>query len=121
MLMRTQTVAVAACIAGLAAGQAAAQDPYAVYNQARAYHHFLTSPYRTRTYSGTIPGFVQNFATPLGYGTAWRTPGYQYQRISPRGFEGYLLPGQQGVTVVRPAGLFVPPPVLYPLPGGIPR
>ncbi len=115
--MRSRLVMAAALLAGvLAAGQAAAQDPYAEYNLSRAYRHFLTSPYRTRTFSGTVPGYTVPFSTPLEYGTAWRAPGYLHARISPRGHEGYFIPGQEGITVLRPAVIFLPAPAYYPFP-----
>jgi hypothetical protein len=121
-LMCSRQAMVAALLAsGLAAGQAAAQDPYAEYNRARAYRHFLTSPYRTRTYSGTIPGYVGSFATPQEYGTVWRTAGFLHERISPRGHEGYFIPGQEGMTVIRPAVFYLPPPTFYPPPWSFPR
>jgi hypothetical protein len=113
--MRARQVMAAVLLAGgLVSGRAIAQDPYAEYNRARAYRYFLTSPYRTRTYSGTIPGYATNFSTPLEYGTAWRAPGYWHERISPRGHEGYIIPGQEGITVIRPAVIFLPPPWGFP-------
>jgi hypothetical protein len=115
--MRLRQMMTAALLAGsLAAGSAAAQDPYAEYNLARAYHHFMTSPYRTRTWSGTVPGYAAPFSTPLEYGTAWRAPGYLHVRISPRGSEGYFIPGQEGITVLRPAVIYLPPWAFAPFP-----
>jgi hypothetical protein len=120
--MRSRQVLMAALLAGgLTAAQAAAQDPYAEYNRARAYRHFLTSPYRTRSYSGTIPGYVESFSAPQEYAAVWRSAGFLHERISPRGHEGYFIPGQEGITVLRPVGFFLPSYALYPPPWSFPR
>jgi hypothetical protein len=78
-------------------GRASAQfDPYADYNRARAYRHFLSSPYSVRTYSGTTPGYYAEGYTPYGYERRWRPPGYLHQRISPYGFESHqFVPGER--------------------------
>ncbi len=115
--MRSRQMLTVALFAGsLAAGPAAAQDPYAEYNLARAYRHFITSPYRTRTWSGTVPGYAAGFSNPLEYGTVWRAPGYVHMRISPRGSEGYFIPGQEGMTVIRPTVIYPPPWAFSPFP-----
>jgi hypothetical protein len=96
---------------GMTAAPAGAQYPYVTYNQERAYRHFLNSPYRTRAYYGTTPGFVAETPTPYGYERAWREPGYVRQMISPRGFESYRVD-----PPVQVEGYLLPPPVLYAVP-----
>ena len=104
-------------VAGLAVGRARAQgpawDPYWDYTRARAYRHFLNSPYRTRTYSSFTPGYVVGGITPYGYEQAWRGSGYLHQRISPRGFESYRVVPPRGGSVTVP-GVVVPYPPLVP-------
>jgi len=96
-----------------------AQEPVPMtYNQARAYHHFLTSPYSYRTYSGTTPGYSVEGFTPYGYEGYARGPGYFQQRITPRGYESYYaVPPAEGYTIGPPVFAPYPPPVygnLYP-------
>ena len=91
---------------------APAQDLPMTYNPARAYRHFLTSPYSYRTYSGTTPGYAVEGFTPFGYEGYARGPGYFQHRITPRGYESYYaVPPEAGFRIGPPA--FAP----YPVPG----
>jgi hypothetical protein len=100
--------------AGIMPARALAQYPYLTYNQERAYRHFLNSPYRTRAFYGTTPGFVAERPTPYGYERAWRERGYVRMMISPRGFETYRVD-----PPVQVEGYLLPPaPVLYASPYG---
>ena len=88
--------------------------PPVSYNYARAYRHFLNSPYSYRTFSSLSPGYVTSGYTPYGYQWTFVGPGYTQQRITPRGFEGYTVtPGSRLDTVSPP--VFVP---AYPGPYG---
>jgi hypothetical protein len=90
---------------------APAQDLPMTYNQARAYRHFLTSPYSYRTYSGMTPGYVVEEFTPYGYEKYARGPVYFQHRITPRGYEShYLAPPETGFRIGPPVfGPFPPP------------
>jgi hypothetical protein len=77
-------------------------------NFARAYRHFLNSPYSYRTLSSQTPVYVTSLAvpslsTPYPYGYYRWTfvdPAYTHLRITPRGFEGYTVtPGSRTYTV----------------------
>jgi hypothetical protein len=72
------------------AGSSSAQErwPYSS-NAARAYYHFLTSPYSYRTYSGPVMPYRVDVFTPYGYERFAAGPGYVHQRITPHGFESY--------------------------------
>jgi hypothetical protein len=111
-MRRTLIVLGLVCFVGQPAA-APAQEPVPMtYNQARAYRHFLTSPYSYRTYSGTTPGFAVEGFTPFGYEGYARGPGYFQHRITPRGYESYYLaPPETGFRIRPPA--FAP----YPMPG----
>ena len=105
-------LAVAFGAAGL--GPARAQDPYygppVAYTTARAYHHFLTSPYSYRTYSRSYPGYTVEGYTPYGYESVTHDPGYLHERITPYGFERYrVVPGYHGYVVVPAAPIYVVP------------
>jgi hypothetical protein len=77
-------------------------------NYARAYQHFLNSPYSYRTFSSLSPGYVTSGYTPYGYQWTYVDPVYTHQRITPRGFEWYnTTPGSRTYTVTPP--VFMPP------------
>jgi hypothetical protein len=77
--------------------------PPVSYNYARAYRHFLTSPYTYRTFSSLSPGYVTSEVTPYGYQWTFVGPAYTHQRITPRGFEGYsVMPGSRTEIVGPP-------------------
>jgi hypothetical protein len=78
------TLSLALALAGSAAGQ-----PWPSYSQQRAYRHFLRSPYPTRTFSTSTPGYAARRYTPWGYEEVYRAPGYFRQEIGPRGFLTY--------------------------------
>jgi hypothetical protein len=104
-------------LAGLAPGHARAQEGlyayYADYNAARAYRHFLNSPYSYRTYSTTSPGYVAEGPTPYGgYVRFWRTPGYLNERITTHGYQRFeVVPGGGSYEVIPGVLLpYLPPP-----------
>jgi len=68
--------------------------PFYNYNYDRAYRHFLTSPYSYRTFSSLGQGYRADVLTPFSSQSFYREPGYEHQRISPRGLERYsVVPG----------------------------
>ncbi|MGE3804232.1 MAG: hypothetical protein AB7K24_06130 [Gemmataceae bacterium] len=73
------------------AGQLQAQSPYGEYNRARAYRHFLNSPYSYRTYSAFPPATGYQSVGPFSAEGLNVDPGYIHQRITPRGFESYRV------------------------------
>jgi len=76
------------------ANAAYGEPDYSSYNYARAYHHFLTSPYSYRTFSSLSPGRGSQYLTPYGSEGYYRQPGYEQQRITPYGYESYgYVPG----------------------------
>jgi hypothetical protein len=102
-------------------GPARAQDLYGPppvdYTTARAYRHFLTSPYSYRTYSRAYPGYTAEGYTPYGYERVTRDPGYLHERITPDGFERYRVAPGYHATIVRPAvGPYFGPPYAPPYP-----
>jgi hypothetical protein len=89
-----------------AAAPAYAPPPVS-FNYARAYQHFLTSPYSYRTFSSLSPAYVTSGFTPYGYQWTFVGPVYTHQRITPRGFEGYsVMPGSRTDIVAPP--VYVP-------------
>src|SRR5262245_51185101 len=78
---------VAGFLAVLLPGRSLAQDYVPTSpNAARAYHHFLTSPYSFRTFSsGSAPYTLEGY-TPYGYERYVVGPSYIHQRITPYGF-----------------------------------
>jgi hypothetical protein len=90
-------------------------------NAARAYHHFLTSPYSFRTFSSLSSAYPVQRVTPYGIESSFVGPVYVHQRITPFGFESYTSPPPPNLTVVRyPHRAYYPPPVYvspYPPPG----
>jgi hypothetical protein len=97
---------------------AQAQDPWADYNTARAYHHYLTSPYTVKAYSALDSGRAWGYDTPLESGRFWRTPGYYHEMVTPYGREVYGVPSWTGGYVVPRPVLVYPVPVVpgYPYP-----
>jgi hypothetical protein len=77
--------------------------PPVSYNYARAYRHFLNSPYSYRTFSSQSPGYATFNDTPYGYQWTVVGPSYTHQRITPHGFEGYTVPPASVTYTVRPA------------------
>jgi hypothetical protein len=70
------------------------QPPFYNYNYDRAYSHFLSSPYSFRTFSSLGQGYRVDTFTPFSSQSFYREPGYEHQRISPRGLERYyIVPG----------------------------
>jgi hypothetical protein len=111
----TLSVALAAALGAAGLGTVRAQDPYygppVDYTTARAYHHFLTSPYSYRTYSRSFPGYTVEGYTPYGYERVTRDPGYLHERITPYGFERYrVVPGYHATVVVPAVGPYYGPP-----------
>ena len=109
--MRLLTITAALLLAPCAS----AQDPYADYNAARAYRHFLNSPSSLRTYSSYRAGHVWGYDTPLEAGRFWQTPSYYHERISWSGREVYGVPPAEGGYIVR-RPVLVSPPVIVPRP-----
>src|SRR3954469_4703397 len=107
-----KTITALALAAGLAlfslCGEAKAQDPYADYNRARAYHLFLTSRSPYRTYSGATPGYMRRYSTPYAYGEDWQAPTYHHERITPYGYERYVAPPARGGYVAPRPVVVVP-------------
>jgi hypothetical protein len=77
-------------------------------NFARAYQHFLNSPYSYRTFSSLSPGYVTSGYTPYGYQWTFVDPTYTHQRITPHGFEWYATPPSSRTYTVSPP-VFMPP------------
>jgi hypothetical protein len=110
------------------------QPPYYNYNYDRAYSHFLSSPYSYRTFSSLGQGYRVDTFTPFSSQSFYREPGYEHQRISPRGLERYyIVPGYGEDTATpfwgygyRVPGYsrheFIPstPPLRTPLPYQVP-
>jgi len=70
------------------------RPPFYNYNYDRAYRHFLSSPYSFRTFSSLGQGYRVDTVTPFSSASFYREPGYEHQRISPRGLERYyIVPG----------------------------
>jgi len=104
------------------------------YNYDRAYRHFLSSPYSFRTFSSLGQGYRVDAFTPFSSQSFYREPGYEHQRISPRGLERYyIVPGYGEDTLTpfwgysyRVPGYsrheFIPstPPLRTPLPYQVP-
>jgi hypothetical protein len=69
-------------------------DYNAAWNFNRAYHHFMASPYTSRTFSTTTPGYVMNYPTPYyGYQSYYTGPGYINQAATPYGYQvNYGMP-----------------------------
>jgi hypothetical protein len=88
---------------GLAVGSAQAQ-PWTTYplppynapgmspNYYLAHQRFLASPSDYRTFSGMRRGADVDYLTAYGLGVYYRQPAYQYERITPYGYEssGYV-------------------------------
>jgi hypothetical protein len=85
--------------------------PYS-YNTARAYSHFLTSPYSYRTYSATVMPYRVEAYTPYSHERFATGPGYVHQRITPHGFESYYAAPSWSYRVTYLPG----PIVLRPVP-----
>jgi hypothetical protein len=103
------TLLALAFTATLAASAVSAQDPYADYNRARAYRHYLTSPYSFRTYSDLQSGRTWSYDTPLESGRFWQTPGYYHEEISPTGrWSAAVPPRVEGYVVARPVVIYAP-------------
>jgi hypothetical protein len=71
-------------------------------NFARAYRHFVNSPYSYRTLSSWTPGYVTSFSAPYSPSFQWTfvDPAYTHLRITPYGFEGYsVTPGSRTYTI----------------------
>jgi hypothetical protein len=93
--------------------QAPPHEPprHADYNYARAYRHFLSSPYSARTFSSFGPGYQVETYYPGASQSHYREPSYEHQRITPRGFEHYeVVPGHGGriATPLEESGYQVP-------------
>jgi hypothetical protein len=99
-------IGAALCAAALSGGgRAVAQEVPApmTYNQARAYYHFLNSPYSYRAYYGASPAYVTAGFTPYGYEVTAVGPVYWDQRITPRGFTSYhTLPATAHILILYP-------------------
>ena len=92
-------------------GPSSAQEPWPYsYNAARAYFHFLTSPYSYRTYSGTVIPYRVDVYTPYSYERFATGPGYVHQRITPRGFESYYAAPSWSYRVMPYPFVYVYPP-----------
>ena len=74
--------------------------PYS-YDTARAYSHFLTSPYSYRTYSATVMPYRVEAYTPYSHERFTTGPGYIHQRITPHGFESYYTAPSWSYRVTR--------------------
>jgi hypothetical protein len=81
------------------------------YNQARAYYHFLNSPYSYRAYYGTSPGYATAGFTPYGYEQTAVGPVWWDQRITPRGFSSYHTPAVTAHTIIPYPPAPAPAPV----------
>jgi hypothetical protein len=96
--------------------KAVAQDPAADYNRARAYRHYLTSPYSFRTYSDLGAARAWGYDTPLESGRFWQSPYYYHEEMSPRGrWTSAVPPRVEGYVMTRPVIIY-PPAYPYPPP-----
>jgi hypothetical protein len=104
--------------AALAGGPAAAQDPLAEYNRARAYSHFLNSNAPVRSYYGAVPGAEWEYVTPWDYTRSYRSPTYRRELITPFDHEVERGPLWAEKDVVPRPVLIPPPPAgpIYPIP-----